>query len=358
MPLDLINIIVSSTAALITLITGALVWWQTSQHFRHARSASFIERFNSEEYFSARMAVDRFAAQDPTFEAIIKAEVGQEEEDLERARLHVLMFANIFQEIGAAYRVKLVDRHYTWSVFGFLAQYYWKKLSPFVLRLRAIRNRYELYSDFEYLATEMLKLDDKYSRFKNAAPTSSSDTNFHIFAYGSLMSPASARKTISIPESDPAWQAARLYGFERGWFTSAPAILGESRQTVNLAFLALRKEHEAFCNGVLIPVSKKDLEKLDLRERGYQRIEVTPLVFPSVKGQVFTYIIDKQSTPPSTLVSAEYIGGVEAAAASYGEIFAEEYRQTTLPQPFPITSESYYFADPVQSIAAGRSRDR
>jgi len=166
-PTDVLNVIVSSAAALFTLATGALVWWQASQHFRHTRSASYIERFNTAEYFAARLEVDRLISEDSSFESLIRAEVGKESDQRERDRLHVLMFANLFQEIGAAYRVSLVDRRYTWSVFGYLGQHYWQKLSPFILRLRAIRRRPELYRDFEYLCSEMAKLDRKYARYKD-----------------------------------------------------------------------------------------------------------------------------------------------------------------------------------------------
>ncbi|MDZ4802642.1 MAG: hypothetical protein SGI92_31155 [Bryobacteraceae bacterium] len=109
-PTDVLNVIVSSAAALFTLATGALVWWQASQHFRHTRSASYIERFNTAEYFAARLEVDRLISEDSSFESLIRAEVGKESDQRERDRLHVLMFANLFQEIGAAYRVSLVDR--------------------------------------------------------------------------------------------------------------------------------------------------------------------------------------------------------------------------------------------------------
>ena len=357
--IEVLNLIVSSAAAIFTLIAGTLVWWQTSQHFRHSRSASYIERFNSEEYFTARMAVDRLAAVDPTFESIIKAEVGREKEELERARLHVLMFANIFQEIGAAYRFKLLDRRYTWSVFGFLAQYYWQRLSPFILRLRAIRSRPELYRDFERLALEMARLDGKLARYqdKKFGFRPRKEGALFVFAYGSLMSPDSARKSVELSLDCKAFERARLYGYERGWFSFAAVRLGEGPTALSgtMAFLALRKCHEAFCNGVLIPVSKQDLAKLDVRERGYQRVDVTPFVFPSTNGQVFTYIVDQQDeAAANVIVSSEYVSLVEAAAKAYGEDFLAEYQETTKELVLRTTSERYSFSDPGQNQASGR----
>jgi|GEM_PF-819195 len=360
-PVEVVNIAVSSAAAIITLVTGVLVWRQTSQHFRHSRSAAYIERFNSEEYFSARMTVDRLTAEDPTFETIIKAEVGKEAEELERARLHVLMFANIFQEIGAAYRVRLVDRRYTWSVFGFLAQHYWQRLSPFILRLRAVRGRHELYRDFEHLAIEMARLDETYARYPQdefPGPPKSEDAMF-VFAYGSLMDAESARKTVDVGPNASAFQPARLYGFKRGWFGAAPVVLEGSDSPQPMAFLGIRKAREAYCNGVLIPVKRKDLASLDIRERTYRRVEVTPLVFPSKTGRVFAYVVDDETVPPpESVVARQYIRGVEAAAGSYGENFLAEFRATTEGTDFALTDLDYRFADPRQNEAAGRSSEK
>ncbi|MBM3728429.1 MAG: hypothetical protein FJW40_23760 [Acidobacteria bacterium] len=353
---ELLNLLVSSAAALIALATGVLVWWQTSQHFRHSRSAAYIERFNSQEYFDARMTVDRLAAEDPAFETILRAEVGRESRELESARLHVLMFANIFQEIGAAYRAKLVDPKYTWSVFGFLAQYYWQRLSPFVLRLRAIRKRSELYGDFEFIAAEMRRLDKKYARYPqpSAAGAPDAEDAVFVFAYGSLMEPESAARTIAV-KPGTRFEPARLYGYLRGWTSAAQVLLDDAADPRPMAFLALREVHDAYCNGVLVPVTSADLARLDMREQPYQRTEVTPLVFPSKTGKIYAYTSGGVQAPPAeSVVAAGYLKLVEQAAAHYGKEFAADFEATTEAAPFPVIECTYRFADPAQNSAAGR----
>ncbi len=352
---DLLNVAVGSATALITLLVGALVWRQTSRHFRHARSASYIERFNSSDYFSARVEVDRVIAADPEFESLTRADEAKLSTQLQRDRLHVLMFANLFQEIGAAYRVGLVEPHYTWSVFGFLAQHYWQKLSPFILWQRAKSDRRTLYQDFEYLCFEMGKLDRKYASRND--PVRDRRANY-LFAYGSLMSPESYNRTARSKAAE-LFKKAKLCGFERGWFAFSSVELetGDGPEAATMAFLGIRPSRNAHCNGVLIPIQKHDLTQLDQREKGYKRIDITPLVFPSTGGRVFTYTVeDVAGNEPAAVVAAEYVEGVERAAALYGHTFLQEYLKTTAPHGFEVRNGGYRFSDPAQNTAAGRNQ--
>ena len=74
----------------------------------------------------------------------------------------ITVFTNFFQELGAALVNKVVDKKYTWDIFGGLVERYGKELKPFIEALRFIRKRETLYSDFTKVIKTMSMLDTKY----------------------------------------------------------------------------------------------------------------------------------------------------------------------------------------------------
>lgn len=79
-----------------------------------------------------------------------------------------------------------------------------------------------------------------------------------IFAYGSLINSTSRRVTgtagISIP--------VRVQGLKRYWVSFAGT---------NMRAVGVRPDTDSDCNGVLFEVPQEELEKFDMRERGYER---------------------------------------------------------------------------------------
>ncbi len=105
-----------------------------------------------------------------------------------------------------------------------------------------------------------------------------------VFGYASLVSTASAGETLGRPVEVAA--VARLRGWARGW------TLARDNATSEKTFARPDGSQPRFClglnvepsdrptdpNGVLIALSEPELERLDLREIRYHRVDVTDAV--------------------------------------------------------------------------------
>jgi cation transport regulator ChaC len=183
-----------------------------------------------------------------------------------------------------------------------------------------------------------------------------------VFAYGSLVSPASAAQTVGDPREIRA--PARLHGWRRRWSTVrdnlasektfAPVGGGEPFRYC-LGLNIEQDADDAAVNGALLRLSEAQLERLDVREMRYDRVEVTELVEAETPagrtspagaardfcgGRVFAYVAKPrhhQTHPPAgAVVLASYVRAVEAAFAALGAIELERYRATTDPPPVEV----------------------
>lgn len=87
----------------------------------------------------------------------------------------------------------------------------------------------------------------------------------YIFGYGSLICPASRARTAPTL-FDRVATPARVKHLERSW--SLPV------QEYGMTFIGVRERHGADCVGVLVPVNEEKLDLFDVREAGYNRVEV------------------------------------------------------------------------------------
>ena len=106
-------------------------------------------------------------------------------------------------------------------------------------------------------------------------------TRVAVFGYASLASPESASRTLGRPVEFAA--VARLHGWARGW------TLGREQAASEKTFARADGSIPSFClglnvvpavdalapNGVLIELTEAELDRLDLREVRYDRVEVT-----------------------------------------------------------------------------------
>jgi hypothetical protein len=170
-----------------------------------------------------------------------------------------------------------------------------------------------------------------------------------VFAYASLVSPESAAMTLG-REVELAGRA-RLRGWQRRW--SACRHNASSEKTFALGdgsvpayCLGLNVEPAEGAdegpNGALIAVTESELERLDLRELRYDRIDVTAAVDPLPGGieQAFAYTAKPERfapvPPPGAIVIAAYARAVEEAFAKLGEGELDLYLATTEPAPAPV----------------------
>ncbi len=118
----------------------------------------------------------------------------------------------------------------------------------------------------------------------------SADPTARVFGYASL-----------VLDAGGAGRPARLPGYRRVWGVATDNVHSipgykmylrrpqGTRPAVYVAFVDLEPHEGSAVNGLLRPVSPGELERLDRRERNYDRVEVTGQI-EGCDGRVFTYI--------------------------------------------------------------------
>lgn len=173
------------------------------------------------------------------------------------------------------------------------------------------------------------------------------DQQRHLFAYGSLVSPTSAERTLGRPVEPVA--LARLAGWRRRWSQIRDNLATEKTfahaetGVVPPHCLGLNLERDpggAGPNGVLLEVSAEELERLAIREIRYDRVEVTDGIASEVAPRfdaVFAFTAKPRNfapaPPPGAVILAAYARAVEAAFAALGVGQLELFRATTGPMP-------------------------
>lgn len=177
----------------------------------------------------------------------------------------------------------------------------------------------------------------------------SSAARIAVFGYGSLVSRASVGATLGRPA--PAPVPARLEGWRRRW------SLVRDNRTAEKGFEPLAAGRFDHClglnvepdptgagrgapNGALIELTEAELDRLDLREIRYRRVDVTTAFAPAGFDKVVTYTARAEhfaATPPErSVVIATYLTAVEAAFAELGDGELATFRTTTDEPPAPV----------------------
>ena len=170
-----------------------------------------------------------------------------------------------------------------------------------------------------------------------------------VFGYASLVSPVSAAETLGRPVKLAG--PARLRGWSRGWHVCRDNLSVEktfaraSDGSLPRHCLGLGLEPDAAAeppNGALIAVSEAELERLDLREMRYGRVDVTDSVDSDARfDQVVAYRGRPEHRRPSPIpddavIIASYLEAVEAAFAGLGPDELERFRATTERPPVDL----------------------
>jgi hypothetical protein len=173
-------------------------------------------------------------------------------------------------------------------------------------------------------------------------------TRIGVFAYGSLVSPPSAAGTIG--RELRVHGPARLDGWRRRWTIVRDNLSAEKVFAIEpggrlprwIIGLSIDPEEEGdrgeAPNGVLLEVGEAELNRLDLREMRYDRVDVTDC-FDGSEGfdLVVAYRAKPEhrapSPPPGAVVLAPYLRAVEGAFAALGDGELEAYRRSTPAPP-------------------------
>lgn len=170
-----------------------------------------------------------------------------------------------------------------------------------------------------------------------------------VFAYASLVSPTSAAETLGRPVEVAG--TARLRGWSRGWCVCRDnlsvektfARAGDGSLPRHCLGLGLEPDERAEPpNGALIEVSEAELERLDLREMRYERVDVTDAAEPNPGfDRVIAYRGRPEHRRPNPIpagavIIASYLATVESAFDDLGPGELDRFRASTERPPVEL----------------------
>ena len=352
--IGLADVCILALTLLVSVGLSVYVARQTQNHFALEHSQNFIERFNSDELGAHQRRIDKWinAGNDV---GLLADDRSLSSDELE-LRDSILVVCNIFQELGTAYKHRIVKRDYIWDVFGAFIRNYWRQLSPFILELRKLRHRHTLFQDFEDLAARMAKIDKRYLLDNEASSAGKEPAGkICLFGYGSLINRSSAEKTLGRKLDPSLVRNAWLNGYRRTWNVYDLVVAeGQDGLTMPMAFYDVERDPASRCNGVLIPIKSEDLTSFDIRERQYIRVDVTETVQPVVPGVVYTYVgkAEARELPKDTVVAESYEKLVADGVRSRGESFMQDFNASTPGHDLRRFSGDYHFKVKAQNKAA------
>ena len=96
----------------------------------------------------------------------------------------------------------------------------------------------------------------------------------YLFGFGSLINLASAQKSFQRVLTQNDLIPVKIKGFQRVWNALESIQFEDKKEEVNGVFLNIQKKENAILNGVIIEISKEELEILKLREKNYSCITI------------------------------------------------------------------------------------
>jgi gamma-glutamylcyclotransferase (GGCT)/AIG2-like uncharacterized protein YtfP len=117
-----------------------------------------------------------------------------------------------------------------------------------------------------------------------------------------------------------------------------------ARPSVFVTFLNLVEDLGTTVNGVVLPVSKSEIESLDQRERNYDRVDVTDRIVEPVDGSVWAYVgdiaagrrYDEGLRQGAAVVDASYYESVRGRFQSLGNRAYRDFLASTDEPACPI----------------------
>lgn len=177
-------------------------------------------------------------------------------------------------------------------------------------------------------------------------------TRLAVFGYASLVSRESAAQTLGRPVGP--CPLVRLRGWRRRWSlcrdnekaekTFARADDGSLPRYMLGLNIERAGDDEPGPNGVLIELTEAELDRLDVREIRYDRVDVTAAVDPPAAELGFDRVIAYTAKaerfvpepPDGAVVLRPYAETVEAAFAEHGEEARDLYLATSGPPPVEL----------------------
>ena len=168
-----------------------------------------------------------------------------------------------------------------------------------------------------------------------------------IFGYGSLINPKSIQRTLGREISKEDLLEARLSDHVRKWQLVDWIIIQDLNleRIIPAIFLDVVREQGKEVNGILFQLSEEELDKIDRRERNYDRIHISNQVEPIVSDPVYMYVGKEEYTvpPKESVVLAQYERLIEEGLSFWGNAFQQHYYESTLAHSFPRKDGKYVF---------------
>jgi len=184
-----------------------------------------------------------------------------------------------------------------------------------------------------------------------------------VMAYGTLMSLPSMEQSLGHKYDGPT-HVVHLKGYVRGWAfrrpNNDPQASGPEVEKIDAHYrrnnelvpfdgtvnLNIYPDTDSSINGLLYVLSKEDLLKVDKRERGYKRVDVTHSIeeYDFSGGVVYIYEglpehpDTASSAPDKYIIVKEYTNQVTKACDSIGNKFRAEFETSTKPAAYQIVS--------------------
>lgn len=182
----------------------------------------------------------------------------------------------------------------------------------------------------------------------------------YIFGYGSLANRSSSSELAQLEGYRRVWSVATDNSRDLPGYKYYARKSDGARPIACVAFLNLEPGNGSSVNGVLFPVDDAQLKGLDERERNYQRRDVTRALVDSggievVWAYIGTAAAAARFSAGPTVVSREYLEGVEAAFASLGPLELARFRASTDPPGCPIVDLERIELPPVRGLRTCRS---
>lgn len=170
----------------------------------------------------------------------------------------------------------------------------------------------------------------------------------YVFGYGSLINPVSLGRTLGRVVDAAELQPAYLQGYQRFWGLIETVFSVALAKPVNAVFLDIRPNPTSQCNGVVVHVTDAEFAALLLRERNYDRIDVTDkLVTPPADGRVTVFAGrgEHQVTPAALecYVMQRYVDLLHTGVDQLGTDFATQFWADTVGHRFSVLDGAYSF---------------
>ena len=169
-----------------------------------------------------------------------------------------------------------------------------------------------------------------------------------ILGYGSLLSAKWWKNTLKrVEEKDLIY--TKLKWFKRIWSYTSDIFLTDENKVYGWVFLDIEKDKKFEIDTFWVIVDDEEFEKIRLREKTYDMIDVTENIKNPIKWyRYFTaYLKDKnKKCNKEKVIPWKYLDFVAEILIQYGDEFRKKFYDTTFwLKNFAIKSGNYKFID-------------